>query len=47
MTQTFVAPVSFVSLDLDFYSSTSAALQVLLREAPMGGAEYESPRDLF
>lgn len=32
MTQTFAAPVGFVSLDLDFYSSTSAALQVLLRE---------------
>ncbi|MGH8589737.1 MAG: hypothetical protein ACREXX_10530 [Gammaproteobacteria bacterium] len=32
MTQTFAAPIGFVSLDLDLYSSTSAALQVRLRE---------------
>jgi len=32
MTQAFAAPIGFAALDLDFYSSTSAALQILLRE---------------
>ena len=32
MGQTFAAPIGFAALDLDLYSSTAAALQVLLRE---------------